>query len=74
MVRVIIPNSLLGLAKLSSNVLPVGVDLSDRDDREKEGAVFGSVPGCHDCFVDVLGLEKEVMGWLCAWRKGKRRL
>jgi hypothetical protein len=62
MVRVIIPNSLLGLAKLSSNVLPVGVDLSDRDDREEEGTVFGSVPGCHVCFVDVFGLMREVMG------------
>jgi hypothetical protein len=65
MVRVNVPYSLLGLAKLSSNVLPVGVDLSNRDDREKEGAVLSSVPGCHDRFVGLFGLMEEVMGWMC---------
>ena len=64
--RVIVPDSLLGLAKLISDVLPVGLDLSNGDDREEKSTVFGSVPGGHDDFVDVSGLV-VVEGGGCVW-------
>lgn len=55
----IIPDGLLGLAHLLGNLLPVRVDLGDRDDGEKELTVLSVVPGSHCCFLD------RVLLWIC---------
>lgn len=55
----IVPNSLLGLAHLSSNVVPVGVDLGQSDNRKKKLTILRVIPGSHLC-VDVFVIVEKI--------------